>query len=179
MEYVNDTGLPSVTDILNCYIDTRWFKKEHTDRGSWAHDGMACYANSLPFIKTGHPLWNSYLESGKEWFDQNVREVLLVETRLSNPGLYTGQPDLVCVLIDGRIALVDWKTSQAIAKIWKGQTAAYKCLVETQCGMSIDTRVSVRLRKDFGRQALAKFYNDHDEDLNTFNGALLAYRGYM
>lgn len=180
MEYVNDTGLPSVTDILNCYIDTRWFRKEHTDRGSGCHDWMACYALGLPHIgKVWNPLWNSYAESGKKWFDQNVKDVLMVEKRLKIDGLYTGQLDLVAILVDKRTALVDWKTSQAKAKTWKGQTAAYQNLVQENAGIDIDVRVSVRLRSEFQKRALDNYYTDFQKDLNNFNGAFIAYSAYM
>jgi hypothetical protein len=158
LEYSNETGLPSVTDIMSPYIDKRWFKDIHRQRGQGCHDYMACYALELPFLGKGfNPLWKPYIESGKKWFDDNVKEVLRVEERFQVVD-FCGQPDLICILKNGKVALVDWKTAVAAAKYWNYQTAAYADLIERNTDIRIDIRMCVRLRKEYGYPALKNEY---------------------
>ena len=177
MEYVNTTGLPSVTKILSHYIDSRWFKKEHTNRGSACHDVMHAHALCIPYYGTNfNPLWKPYVDSGKKWFDENVKEVLLTEERFKIQSEYCGQPDLVAVLNSGLTALVDWKTSVAQSKTWKFQMAAYKELVEFNTNIKIDLRMSVRLRRDFDKPCLVNQYDNHEYDLGIFKCAHACYK---
>ena len=172
MDYNNDTGLPSVTDILSPYVDRRWFKREHTDRGSACHDAMAAHVSFVPYFgRNWTPLWDPYIVSGKRWADDNIKKVLLCEKRLTDPGSHTGQLDLVAVLTSGLTALVDWKTSVATAKPWRFQLAAYQDLVEKHTDIKIDIRMSVRLRRELGRPALVNEYKDFDYDIGIFNCA--------
>jgi hypothetical protein len=176
VDYNNDTGLPSVTDILSPYVDRRWFKKEHTDRGSACHDKMAAHVSFVPFFgQNWSPLWDPYIVSGKEWADANIKKVYLCEKRLSYPGSHTGQLDLVALLTSGLIAVVDWKTSVAESKTWKFQLAAYQDLVEKCTDIKIDTRIAVRLRRELGKKCLVNEYKDYAYDLGIFNCAKAVY----
>jgi hypothetical protein len=177
MKYKNDTGLPSVTTILSPFIDTKWFKKEHTDRGSACHDAMLAHALCIPYYgRTFNPLWKPYVESGKKWFKENIKRVLLAEERLEIAGDYCGQPDLLAVLNSGLIALIDWKTSVSVAKYWRFQLGGYMPLIHANTDFRIDVRMSVRLRRDFGKPCLVNEYNDHEYDIGIFNCCNAAYR---
>jgi len=180
VKYVNDTGLPSVTDILSPYVDRRWFKKIHLDRGNACHDAMAAHASLVPYFGNGfNPLWQPYVDSGKKWFDENVREVLMVEERLTLVGHYTGQLDLVAILNDNLTALIDWKTSKATAKTWRFQTAAYQNLVHLHPlidNRKIDIRMTVRLRSDYDKPCLVNKYEHDEYDLNIFECAMAVHR---
>lgn len=177
MGYKNDTGLPSVTKILSPYVDRRWFKKEHTDRGSACHDFMHAYALGLPYYGNNfNPLWKPYVESGKKWYDENVARVIMAEERLQIDGDYCGQLDLVIQMHSGLIALTDWKTSVAQSKTWKFQLAGYQYLVEVNKGIKIDVRISVRLRRDFGKDCLVNEYRNYEYDLGIFNCAKAVYK---
>lgn len=176
MEYSNTTGLPSVTDILTVWIDKQWFKEHHQRRGQSCHDYMACYALDLPFLGRGfNPLWEPYIRSGREWFDKNIKKVIIVEERFQIDGDYCGQEDLVAELTTGKVALIDWKTSIAEAKYWKFQTAGYQNLIERKTQIRIDTRICVRLRKEYGREALVNEYKNYEYDLGIFNCAKAVY----
>ena len=79
--YVNDTGLPSVTTIINPYIDTQWFKKEHTDRGSAVHDACEAHLKSL-WIMPLPSDYQPYFDSFRRWIDLVLDRVVMVEERL-------------------------------------------------------------------------------------------------
>ncbi len=176
MEYINQTGLPSVTDILSSWIDKRWFKDVHRERGGACHDAMAAHALFVPYFgKTFNPLWEPYIISGKEWFKENVKEVLLVEQRFEIDGDYCGQPDLVCTLHSGLTALVDWKTAVAQGKYWRFQLAAYQKLIEMNTDLIIDIRISVRLRREYDKSCLINIHKNHGYDLNIFDCAKAVY----
>jgi len=177
MGYKNNTGLPSVTDILSPYVDRRWFKKEHTERGSAAHDVMHAHALGIPYYgKNWNPLWNPYAVSGKKWFDENVDRVILAEERMQIDGEYCGQFDLVAVLKSGIVGLIDWKTSIAQAKFWKFQSAGYIQLIHSRTDVQVDVRLSVRLRRDFDKDCLVNQYNNHEYDIGIFNCCHAAYK---
>jgi len=179
MPYVNDTGLPSVTDILGGWIDRSWFKDHHGERGDEVHDVMAAHAMCLPhFGNNFNPLWEPYIESGKKWFDDNIKEVILVEHRLSIPNLYTGQLDLFAILTDDRSAIVDWKTSKSEGRTWRFQEAGYQDLVEHNKLGKPDVRLSVRLRHEYGRPVLVNEYKaeDYEYDLGIFKCSHACYR---
>lgn len=159
-----------MTDIISPYIDKRWFKEIHRKRGSEVHRVVGCgllKSWALPI----NPAWQHYVDSIALWISQNVKEILLVEKRLSDPVYkYTGQLDLACILKDDRQALVDWKTSVAEYKTWKLQTAGYQLLYtkNNPKAPAIDTRIAVRGRVDAGKPALASYYDDFLTDSRQF-----------
>ena len=174
MQYVNDTGLPSVTDILKPWIDTRWYRPEHLKRGEASHDVMACHALGVPYLKQFNPLWQAYIDTGRRWFDKNIKEVILVEKRFVSLEGFTGQQDLAAILKDTRTAIVDWKTSQAEQKYWKFQEAGY-WILDWEQRIEIDTRLAVRLRDDYKKGCLVNEYTDSSYDLSKFRDAKNLY----
>jgi hypothetical protein len=169
MAYKNDTGYPSVTTIIEPYVDKRWFKEIHRKRGSEVHRVAGCKLRGS-WAAPINPAWKGYVKSLDLWISRNVKEVLLVETRLSDHVYkFTGQLDLVCYLMDSRKALVDFKTSQAKYKTWALQTAGYQILYELEYPKEtdIEVRISVRARED-GSLALDDEYLNHEDDKRRF-----------
>jgi len=169
MSYENNTGYPSVTDVLQPYIDTRFFKEIHRVRGSEAHRVITCRLNNSWF-KPINPAWQGYIDSSMRWCDKNIKEVIQTETRYQDD-LYkfTGKLDLVALLVDDRIALIDFKTAVAESRTWKLQTGGYKLLYEkNNPGKTIDVRIAVRAREDGSKKALVNEYTDHVTDQNRF-----------
>lgn len=167
MAYENNTGYISVTDALSPYIDKRWFKDIHRQRGEYAHQGMSAYAKALWFAGKRDG-WNGYIVSGKRWFDEHIKKVLLVEERLvCHDYRFTGKSDLVAVMNkpwDDLIALIDWKTAVQESKHWKFQTAGYQYLTEKEYNLKIDIRLAVRLRQEGSKACLHNLYDKHDYD---------------
>jgi hypothetical protein len=169
MAYENNTGYPSVTDVLSPYIDKRWFKPVHRKRGTYAHNGMSAYANCLWF-PANRDGWNGYIESGKRWFDKHIDKILWVERRLKDDEYrLTGQLDVLALMRDpwkGQIALIDWKTGVAEQKTFRFQTGGYMHLGKINGVERIDTRIAVRLRKEGSKTALHNEYKEHDFDIS-------------
>lgn len=150
MAYVNNTGLPSVTEILKPYIDTRWFTQEHADRGTLIHDYCHRYIKGDWYLPPLPVEYQGYFNSFTKWADSTVEAVILSETRLVNRALgYCGQPDFI-----GRIkgccglVLLDWKTSQSYQSWFALQGEAYRELARTDRGIETVKSGSVRLKAD-------------------------------
>jgi len=174
MSYVNDTGLPSVTQILSPYINKDWFTQEHSDRGTAVHECCHIYLKGEWLIPELPIYWRGYFDSFKRWADQVIDSILLLETRLKSDDLgYCGQPDFVGTLKGSdKIVLLDWKTSQQYYPWFSLQGAAYRKLSSVDAGIETEGSASVRLKAD-GSGCLVD-YPEKDQ-LNIFYGLLNAH----
>ena len=170
-EYVNTTGLPSVTQVLRPWMDTTWFTQESMDRGSAVHDAIAQYLKGKPsFLIDLRPEWRGYFDSARRWIDQNVAEVLLVEARISDPQWrFCGQPDLIFKDHHGETVLIDWKTGAKA--IWHQlQIAGYRHLAKVSHPTQIG--VTVRLHADGGYPSVDEHSKNYEQDLNRLLSAV-------
>ena len=176
MAYKNDTGFPSVTQILSPWIETEWYTEESRERGSVVHAAAFAYLKNLwvPPLKKEHQL---YFDSFRRWADCYIDKFVFGEERLVDEKTgYCGQPDflLVTKYSPSRI-LVDLKTSQSKQKWWSLQLIAYKRLVNKTKGDIIHRSLSLRTKKD-GSGCLADEYCDDDVSWNYFRSALNMWR---
>lgn len=153
MTYRNDTGFPSVTEILRPWIATDWFTPEACARGSWVHEAIAWYLAPGPEYMApdppSDPAWQGYVDSARRWIDANVAEPLIVERRLVDAARgYCGQLDLLCRMKSGETALLDWKTGQAVSDWWSLQLVAYDHLQAAETGAHADRLFSIRPKPD-------------------------------
>ena len=175
MPYENTTGLPSVTEILNNFIDTEWFTEESRERGTAVH--AACHAHlSGDYVLPLRDAWKGYFDSFRIWCDVVHPVVIMAETRLTDPFLkYCGQPDFIGT-IRGRTGtgLIDWKTSLSPEKWHRLQGAAYRRLAHLD-GHHTQWGGSIRLRADGGMPLFDEWPADGRNDLNIFTGILNAH----
>lgn len=176
MAYVNDTGLPSVTTILDPLINSEWFTPECAERGSAVHD--ACYAHILGgYVIPLRPGWQGYFDSFRVWCDAVEPKVEQAEVRLVsvNDG-FCGQPDFIGTanLKDGR-GLIDWKTSMGLEKWFRLQGAAYRYLAGLN-GKTTKWGGNLRLKSDGGMPLFNYWPDDLWADHALFVGALNLYR---
>lgn len=180
MTYENKTRLPSVTQIINPYINTDYFTEEHSERGTSVHSACIAFILGL-FVPPLPPEYKPYFESFKRWSDR-IDIILLAEERLIDPVLkFTGKPDLICTMkiehgFNSETVLIDLKTSQAEAKWWAIQNAAYRHLaakrsepIPTQRGMSL------RLKNDGSGCLVNEYPRDYRGHFNVFLGLLNAF----
>lgn len=168
---------PSVTEMLSPYVDSRWFNAEATERGSAVHRAIASHLRGV-WSPPLPPEWQPYLASALRWIDDVVDEAIIIEVRFEDTLRgYNGKPDLICRLRgdSGVISLVDFKTSQATAKWWPVQLAAYRELVHESTGIHIGRILSVRTKAD-GSGCLVTEYTDKFQIYwNIFTGILNAH----
>lgn len=169
---------PSVTTVLKPWIDVKWMKEEHRERGSAVHRAISTHLKGL----WSPPLpveYQGYLDSAKRWLDAMVDEIVMVEERLiDQQKKYHGKPDLLAKLKgddSGIITLVDWKTAVAIHKTCPIQIAAYRNLAKADMkGTETHRGMSNRLKKD-GKMPLVDEYKNYALDFNIFLSALNTY----
>ena len=173
--YVNDTGLPSVTEILSPHIETAWFTEEHARRGSMVH--AACGGHLLGNWVPLPAEYRCYFDSFRSWADTNIDQVVLVEKRLCDHDLgYTGQPDAVLIIKgDTEPSLWDWKTSQAYCPWWRIQGGAYRSLA-LKNDIITHRGGSLRLKKDGSMALVNQWPDSHWGDYNIFVGLLNAHK---
>ena len=163
MAYSNETGLPSVTDVISTWVETRWFTPESCERGNQAHDRIAAHLtyDFMPNFNNDYiAYFNSFLK-----FESRIKEVVLVEKRIANHELgYCGQPDLVFVDQDGVLTLLDWKTAVSVAKYYQLQLGGYSILLKTIENLDIKKLMLVRLRKEEAKLPLISVYNVSDSE---------------
>lgn len=185
MKYVNNTGLPSVSDIMSPFEDTRWFKEIHATRGDIVHgwvcaDLMGLFTPDIPEAFSGYIA--SYLE-----FKEHIVEVMFLERRLTSEKGFCGKPDIVARLDDmynNVIAVLDWKTSIAAYKTWQPRIGGYSILIKEN-GTPCEAGATVRLRKEpvktKGFFPLVDFYDRKEmyENEIDFLSSLRVYHNVM
>lgn len=176
MAYINDTGLPSVTDIIRPYINSDWYTEESQERGTAVHAACAAYLLKLyaPPVK---PEWKGYVDSFKRWAESVIEDVILVEKRLIDEKLaFCGKPDMIVKLKgDKRLSLPDIKTGQATLRAWQIQSAAYRHLARVN-GIETSRGFPVRLKEDgSGTLPIIDYSKNIQKDFNVFQGLLNSY----
>jgi hypothetical protein len=161
MAYKNETGLPSVTNILKPWIDTQWFTAESCHRGNQVHEQVSSHLLNEFFVCQKE--YEVYYESFKK-FEPRIKTTILVEERLADYKYgFCGQPDIVFVdSEDNVITLGDWKTSVAVAKYYQLQLGGYSILLRTQKDIFVNKLMLIRLRKELDKNPLINVYSVED-----------------
>lgn len=163
MEYSNTTGYPSVTKTLEPFVDKRWFKEVHRKRGSAVHAAVSSNLKGL-FVPSLPPAWQPYYDSFLP-FKKHIVEIIMIEERIvDHEEEYTGQLDLVARMdntFNNVIALIDWKTSQAMYRTFSVQLGGYFGLVQNR-GVVPEIGICCRLRKEPGKKMLKNIYDYND-----------------
>lgn len=175
MTYSNDTGLPSVTEVLKPWIDSEWFTEESRDRGHAVHGATSAYLLGL-WAPPLPAAWQPYFDSARRWIDTNVEQVVLVEERLiDRDRRFCGKEDLIATMRGSNaLVLIDWKTSQAVCKWWALQDAAYRHLAKHDRGLDCQRGLTVRLKKN-GSGGLPTEHGRPAYHMNIFQGVLNAH----
>jgi hypothetical protein len=172
------TNHPRVSDILK-----PWEKFDNVPedrliqgqiRGNVAHATLACYAKGLWYPPVPS-IYQGYVDSGKNWLDKYVIEILLVEETLVDEDMgFHGTPDLIVRMTDGILTLPDWKTPKAKSKMWQARMAAYRHLARHN-GYLVEKVGTVRLRED-GSPAIFDQVDVPESIFAGFHGALIAHK---
>lgn len=126
----------SVTTVLQDAYERHAFRippdriKEASERGSLVHriipgliDPERFY---VPLKDKKEPIAQGYIHSFMDWYDLMVERTLWLEQEFTcNCFQFVGHIDWIGVLIDGSIAVIDWKTPITEGKVWGAQLGAY------------------------------------------------------
>lgn len=158
-EYINETGLPSVSDVISIWVDKQWFTEISRIRGTYVHDRVSHDLKDDFFVDDIIPEFENYYESFLD-FKERIREVNFCEERLADNDLgFCGMPDLVFFDVDQMTTILDWKTGKAIMKTWPLQLGGYSILLKTQRNIICEKAIIVRLRDERGKKPLVSVYS--------------------
>lgn len=119
-----------------------------------------------------------YASAIREFLDTHVRKVIVTEVSLCSERLgFGGTIDLIAEMMDGSIAVIDYKTSSSgITKIHRLQTCAYAMLAR-EAGYRVNKRIVVKIHKKEDRlgQWYARAATSHKEDVETFKACLVVW----
>jgi len=132
------------------------FKKERdvaASIGTAAHNALEDYINSgfegkaLDYLETENIKAVAATRSGQKCLDEEDIEAISAELVVGSEKVgVAGTLDLLC-LWDGKLMIVDWKTSNSISDNYAMQIATYACLLEEMTGLKIDGARIVKLEK--------------------------------
>ncbi len=169
----------SVTTIIGFFLDKRWFKPEHTIRGSNVH--LMCELDIEDPLDSGLYIpegLSGYYDSYLKWKKNILQDKVVIskEPALKSEELgLIGHPDLILADKDNlnNLTLIDYKTSKAKQKWWRLQLAAYKMMVDASDEVPGDVIEYGSLRIRDGKKTLYNSYNgSYRKDLETFMEAL-------
>lgn len=172
-------ALPRVTEVLKPFSGFRHVKADILERaaarGTMVHGICAALAGGswMPTTMIAEEL-QGYVQSFREWAEVRTAEFLLIEERFNDPQLgYTGQIDFVIKDRDGKVWLVDLKTSAYPQKTYPVQMAAYQHLLETH-DILVHGALLVYLDKH-GQFPEEDVIEDFRDTWAVFEGALTCY----
>lgn len=152
---------PSATTILNAYPQgahlNKWIGengwnesqrilKEAGARGTKVHD-------AIELLLDGDQLWShqfsldewSRINSFVDWYKEVKPEILGVEVALfSKKYGYAGRVDCVCI-IDGKLTVIDWKTSGSMYPHFPLQYASYANAIEETTDLKVEQTAGLQL----------------------------------
>lgn len=174
--YENNTGYPSVTQIIKPYIDTQWFTAENSERGTDVHKACESHLKGI-FIMPLQPDHQPYFDSFRRWADKAIDTVISTEERLVDADMgYCGKYDAILKIKGDDVgSLWDWKTSQAKQSWWRIQSSAYQSLINNKYSPEIERGGSIRLKND-GSGCLVDTWTDLRQEFNIFIGLLNAHK---
>ena len=176
---LNGFTIPSVTTVMKPLSDDTYgsVDKEVLNRaaarGTAVHNAIENYLN---FDIEDIPLeYSGYFDGFKRWKQMHSVKPIGTEIRLYHKGLlYAGTADLVAE-VDGKITLVDYKTSASVQdKLCGVQLEAYDKALQSH-GYAVEQRAILHLKKD-GEYAFIPF-EANSEYWRVFT-ALLTVQNY-
>lgn len=116
-----------------------------------------------------------YINSFNLWKNAQVKDFTVIEKRYCDEEMgFTGQLDFVVTGNDGRVYLVDLKTSAAPQKTYRVQMAAYDHLLRRD-GINVDAAMIVYINKQ-GQFPNIDLIDTMGEHWNAFYCALECYK---
>lgn len=157
-ELLNRRALyPRVSDIIGKQTESEMRKipidnlVRASIRGIHIHAYCTAHAKGL-FMAEIEAEYQPYVNAFIEWCDENIKRVLLCKTRLyDDVKRFSGEPDMIVEMNNGRRALIDLKTTAAASKSWSVQLSAYDHLCRLN-GYEYDDIFVMHLKKKYQKK---------------------------
>jgi hypothetical protein len=157
-------------------------RQEAADIGTLAHDWLETHWKSVlgqaepPVLPAEDGPVRNCIIAAQKWMKEHTFQPLYVERPFySRKHKFTGKEDLAA-LVDGRLSIVDYKSSPKLYPEVRWQMAAYGCMYEEEFGQPIVDRWAVRLGKYDGEFEPKKFGQDSfARDVESFLSVLRVY----
>ena len=167
--------IPSVTTIMNPLSQSLYGGIDETvlnaaaERGTAVHNAIENY--TLFGIDDIAPEYSGYLAACKAWYSEFSPKPIASECKVYHRILrYAGTADMLAI-IDGKLILIDFKTSSSVNKMLTGvQTEAYAKAYESH-GINVDGKAILHLKKN-GKFSWV-YYDRNDSASWDVFGALL------
>lgn len=176
-----------VLDVINKPGLVRWrtkvgdaeanrISKEARTLGTAIH--AVCEAvNRGQLVPMDKPALTPFLRVYQQWYRREVSECVAVEeTVWSDRYGFAGTLDVVMRLKDGRLALVDLKSSNSVSETYRAQTAAYAAAYAERTGEMVDTRLVVQMPSREPGALYVTEFDDYPADWQAFRAALALYK---
>ena len=178
--FLNGAEIPSVTSLMKP-LSNEFYKEvspeilnKAANRGTIVHN--ACENYALYGVEDICPEYAGYFAAFLNWWNENNPSPLATEVKVYHRILrYAGKADLLC-LINGRVTLVDYKTSSQVNKMLCGvQLEGYDRAFESH-GIKIEDRLILHLCRNGLYSAVP--FEKSSKRWSVFS-ALLTIRNYM
>jgi hypothetical protein len=157
-------------------------RQEAADIGTLAHDWLEQHWKSVlgqaepPTLpEEDGPVRNCIIAAQKWIAEHNFTPLYVERPFYSRKHNFTGKEDLAA-LVDGRLSIVDYKSSPKLYPEVQWQTAAYASMYEEEFGQPVLDRWAVRLGKYDGEFETKKFGQDsYARNIESFLSVLKVY----
>lgn len=147
--YVDGNLFPSVTQILNIVDSYKWVDKKILHQaakfGTAAHRMTEFYDHGILNMDSVSPALMPYLDAWKKFLHETNFEILDIEYPIASKLGYAGMLDRIGT-IDGKLTILDIKTSNIIPKTTALQLAAYSHAWEEMHKSKVRLRLCVHLK---------------------------------
>lgn len=148
---LNGVQIPSVTQLMKPLTEKdyqdipQWRLDKAADKGTAVHEGIEIWLQYG--IDDVPDEYSGYLDAFKKWWTDSKAELIDTEVRVYHKTKkYAGTCDLLCKL-DGKITLVDYKTSVKVKKKSGGvQLEGYVQALASQ-GIVIEQKAILHIKK--------------------------------
>lgn len=169
--------------FANARRNWRSVKQQAAEIGTYAHEWIESYLkgeNPQPFEhfdpEVERQVRNS-CSAGVAWTEEHRWTNLFIERQLFLPELRVAGICDWYALIDGHVALPDWKTSKDIYSTYRYQTAAYAKAIEREVGIVVEDRWILRIDKQTGEFDDMRLPREElEKDYKAFVNAVELYR---
>ena len=145
-------------------LDYKKVRDEAADIGTLAHFMLECHiSGEIPCVENFAPFLLEkaqfvFEKATSFWKSQNFKLVAKELQLVSEKYEYGGTLDVVCRDGDGKLTLIDWKTSKSIYDSYIDQLSAYENLWNENNKEKIERRIIIRA----GKKKIASDFDFHE-----------------